>query len=147
VPDAPTPSRSRAGVLAGVTAEDAVLSLPPMARVLGVNVAGRQVAFPYEQLAAKAVEGFATVHRRIGGRRIVVFWKQGTASAVDQPKIAASRDVGSATAYVPRWGGRVLHFEATQGGSSTTRPQAGGTSWGGPSRDPWRGRSSRRCPP
>jgi hypothetical protein len=52
----------------------------------------------------------------VGGQQVVVFWKRGTASALDQPEIAASRDVGSATAYDPRLGGRLLHFEAAPGG-------------------------------
>jgi hypothetical protein len=90
--------------------------LPATARVLGVDAAGRQVAFPYEELARRAVDGFSAAQTRVGTKDVVVFWKQGTASALDQPEIAASRDVGSATAYEPRSGGRLLHFEASPGG-------------------------------
>ena len=84
--------------------------------VLGVDASGRQVAFPYTELARNAVEGRSVAHTRVGGQQVVVFWKRGTASALDQPEIAASRDVGSATAYDPRLGGRLLHFEAMPGG-------------------------------
>jgi Protein of unknown function (DUF3179) len=86
------------------------------AHVLGVDASGRQVAFPYEELARQAVDGFSAVQTRVGGQDVVVFWKQGTASALDQPKIAASRDVGSATAYEPRSGDLLLHFEPAPGG-------------------------------
>jgi hypothetical protein len=90
--------------------------LDATAHVLGVDASGRQVAFPYEELARHAVDGFSAVQTRLGGQDVVVFWKQGTASALDQPKIAASRDVGSATAYEPRSGDLLLHFDAAPGG-------------------------------
>jgi hypothetical protein len=86
------------------------------AHVLGVDASGRQVAFPYEELARHAVDGLSAVQTRVSGQDVVVFWKQGTASALDQPKIAASRDVGSATAYEPRLGDLALHFEAAPEG-------------------------------
>ncbi len=90
--------------------------LPAIARVLGVGVWGRQVAFPYEELEARAVDGFAAVQTRVGGQGVVVFWKEGTTSALDQPEIATSRAVGSATAYAPRSGDLRLHFQAVPGG-------------------------------
>jgi len=90
--------------------------LSATARVLGVDVSGNQVAFPYDELSRFATEGSSVVQTRVGTQDVVVFWKQGTASALDQPEIAASRDVGSATAYEPRSGEMLLHFEATPGG-------------------------------
>ena len=90
--------------------------LDATAHVLGVDASGRQVAFPYEELARQAVDGSSAVQTRVGGQDLVVFWKQGTASALDQPNIAASRDVGSATAYEPRSGDLLLHFEVAPGG-------------------------------
>jgi hypothetical protein len=86
------------------------------ARVLGVDASGQHVAFPYEDLARRAVNGFSAAQTRVGSQDVVVFWKQGTASALDQPNIAASRDVGSATAYEPRSENLLLHFEAAPGG-------------------------------
>src|SRR5918996_5087355 len=90
--------------------------LPATEHVLGVDASGRQVAFPYTELAGDAVDGRSVAQTRLGGREVVVFWKRGTASALDQPKIAASRDVGSATAYDPRVGNRLLHFSAASRG-------------------------------
>jgi hypothetical protein len=90
--------------------------LSATARVLGVDVSGNQVAFPYDELVRFATEGSSVVQTRVGTQDIVVLWKEGTASALDQPEIAASRDVGSATAYEPRSGKMLLHFEATAAG-------------------------------
>jgi hypothetical protein len=90
--------------------------LPATEHVLGVDASGRQVAFPYTELAGDAVDGRSVAQTRLGGREVVVFWKRGTASALDQPKIAASRDVGSATAYDPRVGNRLLVFSAAPRG-------------------------------
>lgn len=86
--------------------------LPATEHVLGVDVSGRRVAFPYTRLARDAVDGHAVAETRVGDREVVVFWRRGTASALDQPEIAASRDVGSATAYDPRLGKQLLHFTA-----------------------------------
>jgi hypothetical protein len=96
--------------------EDPDPRLSATEHVLGVDASGRQVAFPYTELARNAVEGRSVAQARVGGQPVVVFWKRGTASALDQPEIAASRDVGSATAYDPRLGGRLLRFEAGPGG-------------------------------
>ncbi|HJV04734.1 MAG TPA: DUF3179 domain-containing protein [Actinomycetota bacterium] len=90
--------------------------LQATAHVLGVDVSGRRVAFPYPVLARRAIGGWAAVQTRVGGRDIAVLWKRGTASALDQPVIASSQDVGSATAYEPRVDGRLLHLRATPRG-------------------------------
>jgi hypothetical protein len=53
---------------------------------------------------------------RLGGQDVVVFWKDGTVSAVDAPVIADSRDVGSTGVFDPTVGDRTLTFRATAGG-------------------------------
>ena len=90
--------------------------LPATARVLGVNVGARSMAFPYEELKRDAIEGHAVAQTRVGAQDVVVFWTAGAASALDQPRIAASRDVGSTTAYDPRSGDLLLHFRASPTG-------------------------------
>jgi hypothetical protein len=90
--------------------------LPATEHVLGVEASGRQLAFPYTELARNAVDDRSVAQTHLGSQDILVFWKRGTASALDQPKIAASRDVGSATAYDPRLDDRLLHFEAGPAG-------------------------------
>ncbi len=90
--------------------------LPPKARVVGVQVGADVVAFPYEELTDRASGGWATVTDEVGDRPVVVFWKAGTVSAVDQATIADSRDVGATGVFSPRLGDRTLTFSASDGG-------------------------------
>ena len=48
---------------------------------------------------------------RTGGEPVVVFWKSGTRSALDEEIIADSHDPGSAAAFSRRVGERILEFE------------------------------------
>jgi hypothetical protein len=88
--------------------------LRPTEHVLGVAGAGT-IAFPYSELERLSSEGLTAVHRTVGGRRLVVFWKAGTVSALDAARIPMSADVGAAAAYVPRLGTRRLTFAVTEG--------------------------------
>jgi hypothetical protein len=90
-------------------------------RVLGVNAGRAAMAFPYEELEATARDGSAVAQTEVGGQPVVAFWKEGTASALDQPEIAASALVGSMTAYDPRVGDNLLHFAPRDGGFVDTR--------------------------
>ncbi len=90
--------------------------LPATSRVLGVARAGDVVAFPYEAVVTHAVDGWAAVMEDVAGAQIAVFWKAGTASALDSAEIAEGRDVGSIAAYRPYVGERALTFEATRDG-------------------------------
>lgn len=80
--------------------------LPPMARVITVDLNGEAVAYPYDVLKAAGV-----VNDQVGGLPIVVFWRAGTASALDSSDLAAGRDVGSATVFSRLVNGRTLTFE------------------------------------
>ncbi len=84
--------------------------LPPMARVLTVDLNGNAVAYPYETL-----EEVQIVNDIVGGQPIAVFWAEGTASALDTGSIAGGRDVGSAAAYSRVLGELVLTFEIVNG--------------------------------
>ena len=90
--------------------------LPATEHVLGVDASGRQVAFPYTQISLDAVDGRSVAQTRVGDQEVVVFWRRGTVSALDQPRIAASRDVGAATAYDPVVEKRLLHFSVAPRG-------------------------------
>jgi hypothetical protein len=87
--------------------------LHPMARVVGVGFGETAVAYPYERLAAGGKAGF--VQDTVSGRRIVVLWEAGTASALDQRRIAEGRDVGASGVFVPVADGRRLTFEVRGG--------------------------------
>jgi hypothetical protein len=90
--------------------------LPATSRVLGIARAGDVVAFPYEAVAADAVGEWAVVTEGVAGAQVAVFWKAGTASALDSQAIAEGRDVGAIAAYRPEVDGRPLTFEADGNG-------------------------------
>lgn len=90
--------------------------LPATSRVLGIARAGDVVAFPYEALSADAVDGWAAITERVAGNSIAVFWKAGTASALNTEQIASGRDVGAIAAYRPEVDGRALTFVAGRKG-------------------------------
>ena len=91
--------------------------LPPKARVVGVQVGSDVMAFPYDRLRSAASGGWATVSAKVGGRSVVVFWKEGAVSAVDQAAISHSRAVGATGVFDPRLDGRTLTFRGTAAGA------------------------------
>ena len=68
--------------------------LPPVARVLTIDLNGEAVAYPYETL-----EEVAVVNDAVGGEAVVIFWQAGTASPLDRLTTAGGRDVGAAAAF------------------------------------------------
>ncbi len=85
--------------------------LPPKERVVGVSVRGMARAYPFSLLAKKTV-----VHDVLNGERLVVLFQSGTLSALDQSRITASRDVGTAVVFSAVMDGRSLSFEPAQAG-------------------------------
>jgi hypothetical protein len=79
--------------------------LPPMARVVAVDLNGETVAYPYDVLQELHV-----VNDTVGGVPIVVFWAPGTASALDAGDVAGGRDVGAATTFSRELDGQTLTF-------------------------------------
>jgi len=84
--------------------------LPPVARVLTVDLNGEVVAYPYTTL-----ENIQVVNDNVGGQSITVFWAAGTASALDAGSIAEGRDVGSVAVYSREFDGLELNFEIVDG--------------------------------
>lgn len=80
-------------------------ALPPMARVVTVDLNGEAVAYPYEVLQEVRV-----VNDEVAGMPIVVFWAPGTASALDTTGVATGRDVGAANVFSRQLDGRTLTF-------------------------------------
>lgn len=81
-----------------------------------LGVAGPEtIAFPYSELERLSSGGYAVVNWASGDRRLVVFWKAGTVSALDAAQIPRSADVGAAAAYIPRIHGRRLTFVVRDG--------------------------------
>jgi hypothetical protein len=90
--------------------------LPATSRVLGIARPGDVVAFPYDVVSAGAVGGWAVVAERVAGEPIAIFWRSGTASALDTERIASGRDVGAIAAYRPEADGRPLTFRVSRAG-------------------------------
>lgn len=84
--------------------------LPPMARVLTVDLGGEAVAYPYDVLQSVGV-----INDVVDGEAIVVFWQPGAASALDAVRIAEGRDVGAAVAYSRQLDYRTLSFIDKEG--------------------------------
>jgi hypothetical protein len=79
--------------------------LPAVARVLGVALGGKALAYPYDALKKARV-----VESNVGGQDIVVFWQAGTTSPFSGEQIAGGADVGSASAFSRLLGGKRLSF-------------------------------------
>jgi hypothetical protein len=87
--------------------------LPPMERVVAVTLEGQDKAYPYRLLAAQRV-----VYDTVGTQTIVVLYSPGTASALDESRIAESRDVGATGVFLPQLAGRTVTLVA--GGETFT---------------------------
>jgi hypothetical protein len=94
--------------------------LAAMERVLGIEVRGDVVAFPYFRLQEVARGDISTAQASVGGDPVVVLWKAGTTSALDDAEIAVSRDVGAAAAFSRRVDGETLDF-IVEGGTIRDR--------------------------
>jgi hypothetical protein len=79
--------------------------LPPVARILGLDVEGEAVAYPYPLLRE-----FGVVNDQGGEKSVVIFWVPGTASALDTQFIADGKDVGAAIAFNRVLNGQELSF-------------------------------------
>ncbi len=84
--------------------------LPPVERVVAVELNGEAAAYPFS-----ALEKDLVVSDSVGGEPIVVFFQPGTASALDSGAIADSRDVGASGVFAPEAGERPLTFRAEGG--------------------------------
>jgi hypothetical protein len=79
--------------------------LPPMARVVTVELSGEAVAYPYEVLQEAHV-----VNDVIGDAPVAVLWSPGTASALDAGSVASGRDVGAGVVFSRELDGQTLDF-------------------------------------
>ncbi len=84
---------------------------PPKERVVGVQLGGQARAYPWPLLEQRGV-----VHDTLGGQPVVVFFRPGTLSALDDRRIADSRAIGATAVFSPLVDGRTLTFEATPEG-------------------------------
>jgi hypothetical protein len=84
--------------------------LPPVARILAVELGGESVAYPYQTL-----ETIQVVNDTVGDEDIAVLWESGTSSALDSYDITLGRDVGTANIYSRNLDGETLTFALDDG--------------------------------
>lgn len=97
--------------------------LPPVARVLALELSGETVAYPYDTLSQ-----VRAVNDSVGGVNVVVWWTPGAASALDTSVLASGRDVGAATAFRRELDGRTLTFQFADGKITDAET---GSAWNG----------------
>jgi hypothetical protein len=85
--------------------------LPAMARVVAISLGGEDVAYAFSLLRERPA-----INDEVGNVPIVVFWRPGTASALDHRRISQGRDVGSTGVFDRRLGGQLLSFESLGNG-------------------------------
>ena len=95
--------------------------LLPVERVVAVTIDDVDVAFPLTVLQEEGAINYS-----VGERRIAVFHRFGTASALDGGSIAESRDVGAAGVFNADLGGEALTFVAQDG---VIKDQQTGSVW------------------
>lgn len=97
--------------------------LPPMARVLGILLEdGEGSAYSFDLLKENQV-----MNESLGETSIAIFWKSGTASAVDSSTISEGRDVGTTGVFLRTVDDQVLTFAAKDDG--TFEDQETGSVW------------------
>ncbi|NJN83857.1 MAG: DUF3179 domain-containing protein [Caldilineaceae bacterium] len=86
--------------------------LPPVERVVGIDLDGDVMAYPFSQLAEVGV-----INDEVGEMPLVVFHKPGTASALNDSTISQGVDIGAVAVYERDLGGQTLTFEANGDGT------------------------------
>jgi hypothetical protein len=84
--------------------------LPPVARVLTIDLNREAVAYPYETL-----EKVGAVNDTVGDEAVVIFWQAGTVSPLDSATTGSGHDVGTAAAFSRQLNGQTLSFSFTEG--------------------------------
>ncbi len=89
--------------------------LRPMERVVAVTIGTDPRAYTYAALRRSSQGGAAVVADEIDGQGVVVFYRLGTVSALDETNIASSADVGTTGVFDPMGDGRRLTFKVRNG--------------------------------
>ncbi len=98
--------------------------IAPKERVVAVGMGADAIAFTWSDLAAS---GIAT--DTVDGRPIVVLWRPGTVSALDEALIDESADIGSVGVFVPEVDGRRLAFARPDGPNGPIVDAETGSTW------------------
>ena len=95
-----------------------------MQRVVGVTIEGESVAWTLEAVSGA---GYTATQGEVGGTEVVVFWKPGQRTALEDDDVSDGRDVGSVGVFERMLAdGTVLTFE---GGDDGFRDLETGSTW------------------
>jgi hypothetical protein len=83
-----------------------------MQRVVGVSVDNAARAWTLEGITDGAA---SATNDRVGETPVVVFWKEGQASALEGERVVGGRDVGSVAVFSPVLNGQTLTFSVQNG--------------------------------
>ena len=84
--------------------------LPPMERVIDVESKNGYKIYPFTAISNEGV-----INDHFDGKDIVIFYKEGTVSVLDNKEIAKSKDIGSATIFSSKVADKVLTFKKENG--------------------------------
>lgn len=96
--------------------------LSALERVVGVDIDGATMAYSFEDAATAGA-----INDEVANVPLVIFHKDGTASALDSSLIADGRDIGSVGVFSRQVGDRVLTFD--DNGDGTFSDQETGSTW------------------
>ena len=111
---------------------------PPKTRLVGIRHDADAVAILLDGLRIRHV-----IATTVGGTDVVVWERDGAASALDSSAIADGRDVGATAVFDPVVDARTLHFRAVTAGFSDTETGSTWTVLGTAIAGPLAGRSLR----
>lgn len=94
--------------------------LPPMERVVDVESKGNRKIYPFSLISKKGV-----INDTFHDKHIVIFYKSGTVSVLDERDISKSRNVGTATLFNAMLDGKKLTFRKK--GKQFTDQETGST--------------------
>jgi len=84
--------------------------LPPMERVIDIAGTDGYKVYPFSE-----IKKAGAINDTYDEQEIVIFYKEGTVSVLDEKDIARSRDIGSATAFYRQVDGQSLTFFKKEG--------------------------------
>ena len=94
---------------------------PPKERVVGIKIRETAKAYPWPRLA-----GLRVIHDTVAGESLVILYRPGTLSALDEARIERSRAIGATGVFGRILEGRTLTFEPAGTGF---RDRETGTTW------------------
>ncbi len=85
--------------------------LPAMERVVGLSVKKQYKAYPFSSIKNPGV-----INDKFNKQNLVIFYKSGTVSILDKKELNESKNIGTATVFIPEIDGEVLSFKKTDKG-------------------------------